>query len=166
MDRADVAWAAGLFEGEGSIGTFRSKNCETPRLVLSMTDYDVIVRLHQTVGFGRVNGPYQRNRAKPTWKPQWVWSVTGFERVQALLAAWWPWLGARRRAQVTAVLMRARARPVPARNRVACPKGHLYDARRNSKGARICSICQRASNRRSSRRYGRSASAGQLRLVE
>jgi len=44
------AWAAGIFEGEDTItmsGSFFS-----PRLKLSMTDFDVIERFHEIVGCG------------------------------------------------------------------------------------------------------------------
>jgi hypothetical protein len=160
-DRSAIAWAAGLFEGEGSIVTYHARRCETPKLQVQMTDHDVILRFHQTMALGRVNGPYVR--AGKSWKAQWTWSVTSFESVQALVAMWWPWLGARRRLKATEVLMRARARPVVQKYRTACPRGHPYD-RRNNLGSRYCLACQNATNRRSKTR--RRVHPDQLRLVK
>ena len=44
-----IAWAAGLFEGEGYIS-----KAHNYRLTVNMTDRDVLERFAQIVGFGRV----------------------------------------------------------------------------------------------------------------
>lgn len=97
-------WAAGLFEGEGSIGhkvAHRgTRTYKYPRLQLAMTDEDVVRRFHEVVGEGRVNGPY-RNQAD--FKPYWAWAAqnSAAERVMARLL---PHLGARRSARWAEVL--------------------------------------------------------------
>jgi hypothetical protein len=89
----EISWAAGLFEGEGTIGVHHGKH---PRLQCSSTDLDTLQRFCAIVG-GRIGGPYKgggRN-GKDHWKPYSLWSVHGDEaiRVMGLLL---PWLGLRR----------------------------------------------------------------------
>jgi len=89
----NLAWAAGLFEGEGS---WSLRHQAYPSARLAMTDEDVVRRFAATLELlgGRVHGPY-----RGTNKPYWVWQLSGFERVQALYAMLWPWLGNRRRSR-------------------------------------------------------------------
>ena len=104
----DVAYTAGLFEGEGCFFSTRHwyRNGQkflrkTPQLGLrvGMTDLEPLLRM-QTVWGGTINGPYhQENR-----KPKWVWNVYKFELVQAAIAAWWGYLSPRRQEQAEHIL--------------------------------------------------------------
>lgn len=97
-----IEWAAGLFEGEGSISLARSRNRIYPRLVLASTDEDVVRRFHETIGVGYVNGPYkQANR--PHTKPTWRWEAFGTSARKALPLLL-PFLGERRTARANEVL--------------------------------------------------------------
>ena len=93
--KAEVAWAAGLFEGEGSVVL-------TPwgvRLQIKMTDEDVLQHFRAILG-GNINGPYQYNvPGKPARKQFWFWSLGGpaVLRVCRLLE---PWMGKRRRERM------------------------------------------------------------------
>ena len=140
-----VAWTAGLFEGEGCIGTARNKKkrASTPRLQLSMTDEDVVRRFGESLRLGRVNGPY---RGKGGRKDHWSWNVTSFEKVQAIVAMFWPWLGRRRKDRAKEVLAEARlTRPKPS-SRCECVSGHplsgenLYVTCRGTRSCRICRL--------------------------
>jgi hypothetical protein len=109
IDGKEIAWAAGIFEGEGCMSL--ADGAGRPhrwRLKVSMADEDVVRRLHDTVGIGRVNGPYNSRRLKKDGtpvKPQWNWEAgPGFEKVQFVLVMFWPWLGARRKQKVREVL--------------------------------------------------------------
>ena len=61
----EIAWAAGLFEGEGSIG-FRGGSrgyvYAYLNLQLRSTDQDVVYRFHQIISEGNVNGPYVNSK--------------------------------------------------------------------------------------------------------
>ena len=101
-----VAYAAGLFEGEGSID--RSKHASGkyvyPRLQIAMVDREPLDRFQSIMG-GRLHGPYKHRRRKGSqkWKVYWKWSVNGwadFDRVMILMR---PWLSPRRLAQADAV---------------------------------------------------------------
>ena len=105
----ELAWAAGLFEGEGTVYVSYDRRWpDTPSFyaAVRMTDEDSVRRFQTAVSTGKVYGPYPnglRRNGLPT-KPVWVWQVNSFEKVQAIIAMLWPGLGERRRAQATAVL--------------------------------------------------------------
>ena len=112
INRESVAWAAGLFEGEGSIVWCSLKN-RNPKLEpwrvcqlsLHSTDEDVVRRFASVIGIGKVYGPYRYpTREVPNRKPSWYWGVQNFERCQFVLALLWPWLCNRRRNKALEVL--------------------------------------------------------------
>lgn len=98
MTAADLAWVAGVFEGEGSI-SFVGKQGVTVKV--SMTDEDVIRRLHAITGVGQVGGPYAG-----TNKPRYAWYVGNKHQVRSLLLALRPWLGERRGQRADEALAR------------------------------------------------------------
>ena len=117
--REDLAWAGGLFEGEGcfSIMTWHRKRFRCSASLM-MTDRDVMQRFVDVIGLGRLLGPYEHSRGGGRYLPHWKWQISGFEEVQALFAMLWPWLGKRRRTRAVEVLaatplVKRRRRPVP-----------------------------------------------------
>lgn len=106
--KSDLAWAAGLFEGEGcaTVNKYKSGNGGRPTMQLQMTDEDVVRKFHAVIGMGKVYGPYRPSGHKEVWR----WYVDGFEAVQAIAAMFWFYLGSRRKAKLRTVL---EARPVP-----------------------------------------------------
>jgi hypothetical protein len=96
IDREELAYAGGLFEGEGCIAQ-RTQGTKPYYLSLNMTDLEPIQRFQVAVGgLGKIYGP---RRCHPDHKEQWDWQCTRFEHNQAVLAMLWPWLGPRRRAR-------------------------------------------------------------------
>lgn len=97
MDNTDIAWAAGLFEGEGSFSWHKIKTRKDSlkiAAVLSMTDKDVVEKFCRIVGFGRVKGPYQPQPIGR--KERWVWEVQNFSEVLKTIDLFLPFLGERR----------------------------------------------------------------------
>src|SRR4051812_22924933 len=102
----EMAWAIGLFEGEGCITLNRSNGTsvrsgeqrEYVNLVLSMTDEDVVRRFHKIVGFGSISffDPKIENR-----KRQWRWNSGARQDVYDFLKLIKPYLGKRRKARAT-----------------------------------------------------------------
>jgi hypothetical protein len=89
----EIAWAAGLFEGEGTITA--SNEQFVVRLV--NTDEAIVRRLADIVPFGTIYGPYNRQeRDGFRRKPIWVW-IAARENGLDALALMWPWLSDRRR---------------------------------------------------------------------
>jgi hypothetical protein len=91
----EIAWAAGLFEGEGCITITGGQ----PYMRLNSTDEDTPRRFCEIVGAGKVYGPYSR---PPPRKAVWIWVAYGIDAMLTvqLLA---PWFGERRRARATEV---------------------------------------------------------------
>lgn len=70
MESVELAWAAGLFEGEGScFARKKDSGHHYIELSLASTDEDVLRRFHDAVGVGTVHGP----RKLPGRKPIWTW---------------------------------------------------------------------------------------------
>lgn len=111
-NREQIVWAAGLFEGEGSV-SFRRLEKRAHRIScvmqLSSTDEDVVSRFADCVGCGRVTGPY-RNRQwwhgekVEVGKPYWSWKCQACGAVYALLAKFYPFLGERRQKRAREVM--------------------------------------------------------------
>ena len=93
----NLAWMAGLFEGEGNIQTesWRTK------LRIKMTDKDVIDRFAEYAGCGTV---IFVPRGKAHWKDQWLWSTSKKADVQRLLSDMLPYFGERRAYKTLNVL--------------------------------------------------------------
>ena len=110
--RENLAWMAGIFEGEGYVQgrprTYVRKDGRPFttvgfRLVVSMTDEDILQRFHDYAGIGTLRGP-RVFPSRPTSKPIWDCSVHGAD-AYALAVALLPWLGIRRREQCKAAIL-------------------------------------------------------------
>lgn len=105
---ADIAWAAGLFEGEGCWRLSASRKdgriSGGRRYVyaqLASTDEDVVQRFRAIVGVGSI---YFRKAQRSGHKNLWTWMISdrdGFEHVAELFR---PWLGERRLERLNEVL--------------------------------------------------------------
>lgn len=95
--RVEIAWAAGLFEGEGTITHTTARNNTTGkahRLSLESADLDVLERFVRVVGVGEAK--LVRRTPRPGRKPTWVWKVDGRRRCEPVLRLLLPHLGRRR----------------------------------------------------------------------
>ncbi len=102
VNREELAWAAGLFEGEGCFSAQKNSSGRyTSRAQITMSDLDILERFARTVGVGKVHPRKQNN---PSHKKLWHWRVTSYEEVQHILSILWNHLGPRRRARGAEVL--------------------------------------------------------------
>ncbi len=99
MTDAEIAWVAGIVEGEGSL-----QSRQKVAVVVEMTDPDIIERLHALTGIGRVN--HNQWKAKDHYKATSAWAVRRASHVVHIVLAIYPWLGNRRREAANAVLAR------------------------------------------------------------
>lgn len=98
----DLAWLAGLLEGEGTFTIRRPKRGRpTARMKLAMTDEDVVRRARDTVRMGTLHGPYV---VRAGCKPHWEWVVARKADVITLLSALSPLMGSRRQARIAECL--------------------------------------------------------------
>lgn len=122
FNREKLAWAAGLFEGEGNF-SFQSSKRTSRKIVarLLSTDEDVVREFHNVIGLGSVYGPRKTSGNKPAWE----WTTTSFEDAQAVVTLLWPWLKSRRRQAAKAMLVRYH-------QVVTDPRKHFTLARRHT----------------------------------
>ena len=124
-NREEVAWAAGFFDGEGCFSY--SEASVYVAVSIGQTEREPLDRFRAVVGVGKVNGPYDRAHPKRlSKKPQYVYQAYGVEKVQAIMAMLWFWLGTTKRMQAVRVLTRA----------LVCSKGHPKRA-----GHKGCAYC-------------------------
>ena len=107
----EFAWAAGLFDGEGTFGAYanarmrpswRGVSMSIPQASASVVP-EVLLRFRAAVGVGSVTGP--RMVPSPwTRLPQYRWQATGRHVCSAALKVIWPWLGPVKRAEVLAAV--------------------------------------------------------------
>jgi hypothetical protein len=108
-----LAYAAGLFEGEGSVtaqvvsrlrqdGSRYVKPSRYPKARLKMTDPEPVAYMHEMFG-GTLRGPFlQSERSKACYE----WCLSGEAGVRMLYAAIGKWLSPRRHAQFRAAIAR------------------------------------------------------------
>ena len=145
-----IAWAAGLFEGEGSIGaqtTCAHGNVRVRvRFTLAMTDRDVLERFHAIVGAGSVTGPFWYDKST---RHIWRWCASSRPDVARLTDMFRPFLCERRLRALNEALHAFREQPPPAhknRERTHCRRGHPFsdgNTRVESTGSRRCLTCER-----------------------
>ena len=102
IDPRELAWAAGLFEGEGCITHNGKYGKMVPKLMLCMSDEDAVARFHAAVGVGYFRE--RKAKASPRHRTQWEWRVLGHQKAQFVIALLWFGLGQRRRARAKEVL--------------------------------------------------------------
>lgn len=119
----NIAWAAGLFEGEGTFTIKRKGEYRTCYVAVSMSDEDIIERFAQIMRplhDGAVRA--HQHSTRPHTKTMYTWSCTRLDGYMDICETFLPWLGTRRKAQALAVLVEwaeaAEARMLPGNPRV------------------------------------------------
>lgn len=94
----DLAWAAGFFDGEGSVGAYKSGRTfylsagyKYPKVSVTNTDLELLEKFQRIVGLGKIYGP--RKLEKAHWKPRYDYRLDGFENVQKLFDLLYLYLG-------------------------------------------------------------------------
>jgi hypothetical protein len=91
-----IAWAAGLYEGEGTATRCKGRL----HLSIKMTNEETVRRFAAVVSCGTVYGPYKsRSRDGYVRKPAWVW-LAECEEAWTVADLLRPWLSTARREQL------------------------------------------------------------------
>jgi hypothetical protein len=147
--KTEIAWAAGLFEGEGSMRITTSRNARCAVLVLGMTDLDVVRKFQAVVASGTVRGPVKR---QPGRKPFYVVEVAQRPVVKRTLEAFLPWFGERRAAKARELLAHIEALDERAAHRTrfhTCghPRSEETSYVNPKTGYATCVVCKRRKGR-------------------
>ena len=112
VNREELAWAAGLYGGEGSttcgdrhiLRHGRSYSSTFFALTMSNTDLKLLERFQAAVGgLGRI---YDNRESRPNRSQSWQWQNNSFEHGQAVLALLWEWLDTTKKKQAFQALQR------------------------------------------------------------
>jgi hypothetical protein len=153
MRDIDIAWFAGLFEGEGCMSIEKNGNT---KLTIGMTDPDIIDRIRTLFPNCQNMKPIQPKPVRDSYstpKIRYTWRVSDPAEVKRILELILPWLGERRSARAREVLEHLANRPGVGsfqRNKTHCAKGHEYTPENTVYGRdgnakyRRCRTCMKA----------------------
>lgn len=171
-----IAWAAGLFEGEGCFhASTRKTGKRVVAMRLSMTDRDVVDRFASIMPYGTVRTPRRMSgEGREHHKPIHEWNSQTAVHVVEMVNMLLPYLGARRRAKALDVSAVCQEMQPHFRDRTHCPQGHPYEGdnlwheyRKNGVVARVCRECKRTKSRdRARKRLGITPDRYRVRLEE
>lgn len=116
----DLAWMAGLLEGEGSFtlggskGTYKNGSPRKLglRITCGSTDLDVVEKLHALAGIGNVSRESRKDKRRDHAKPFWVWTAFARMDVVPYLEAIRPYMGSRRGSKIDELLAYHRDNPL------------------------------------------------------
>ena len=137
----ELAWAAGLFDGDGSTCLLRHRTHEgyrTCEMSITQTSRagmpEVLTRFRAIVGLGHLNGP---SGGSDRWEPIYRWKAHRLAEIQSVADSLGPWLGSLKCAQASAVISTVGSQPVLPRGNPAwgshkthCVRGHEYASAR------------------------------------
>lgn len=87
-----VAWAAGLFDGEGTVTILKNRINAS----ITMTDLDILEQMQYHFG-GSI---YPVTKREEHWKDAWVWRKGNSIEVMEFLETLYPYLSARRQLRI------------------------------------------------------------------
>lgn len=100
INREEIAWLAGLIEGEGCFSLRKDKGVNYLTFSISMTDKDVIESAASVFPVGTLGLSHIKQNAKLGKPPLHIWRVQSQKEVYALMIAIYPWLGESRKSKI------------------------------------------------------------------
>ena len=107
-----IAWAAGLFDGDGSSSCYVPRARITPRRQIQVSQAGepgttpfVLARFREILGSGNITGPYRGYL--------FYWKTTRKDEIDRVATVLWPYLSERKKAQFIAMTLAA-GRSLPA----------------------------------------------------
>ncbi len=100
MNEVDAAYAAGLYEGEGST-SFSDKANRRLTVEIGMTDREPLDRFARIFDW-HVLGPYKnKSSLRKSHKPWYKFRAQSYDGAMKIVTAIWPYLSPRRKGQIT-----------------------------------------------------------------
>lgn len=123
VNEVEIAWAAGLFEGEGYMSAYqREYGAKIQACIgLGMADRDIVDRFQAIVECGAVSTRKPGTRGH---RPIHDWRVYEAVHVRRLVALFLPYLGERRRARAVELLDQIADVKSHNEKKTHCPRGH------------------------------------------
>lgn len=103
MNKQELAWAAGFFDGEGSAYLVKTRQQNSPTMAVNIgqTDPRPLQRFVDALGFGKVGGPYKTTGGAN--KDRWQIQFSGKDHVHQFIWMLWPYLSEPKREQIDRV---------------------------------------------------------------
>lgn len=114
-----IAWAAGIFEGEGCICKVK-KQKHSWHLAIAMSDLDVLEEIKNILG-----GIIYKDREKPFRKQMWIWRLHKAILVERTLKQLLPWLKTRR-GHKALIALNDLAQHRDIKRKTECKNGHPW----------------------------------------
>jgi hypothetical protein len=111
----DVAWAAGVICGDGSISVCVQPKSTWMKVAVAQSGPEppeILLRMRDIFG-GRITGP--NGHKGPNRQPRWQWELTRFAMIEVALDCMWPYLTEVKRDQAVRALNTYRSRPLKRR---------------------------------------------------
>lgn len=103
--KEEIAWAAGLFEGEGCLtilhARYKDRVTPYPRIQMSNTDKDLLIRFSEVMRGGSI---YSKKTGALSKKPQWMWQIADKAGVKQAIETLYPWLSVKRQIRAKELL--------------------------------------------------------------
>lgn len=143
-NKTNIAWAAGLYEGEGScVASKRKSRPNSPSISMRLTscDKDVIEKFHSIVQVGNQQTPHIPNNGLAK-KVQYIWACNNHSDIEKIINLFLPYLSERRTKQVNVVLDYIKSRKPPQSCGYDIGKPTRYGAQKHrNKGEPVCVTC-------------------------
>jgi hypothetical protein len=135
MNEIELAWAAGFWDGEGSVSLSYRGVYNRPRIIVEIAQVhrEVLDRFTAATGMGKVRGPY-RPKTKNA-QPYYRWGLEGTTHLHLLKNKIYTYLGSEKRNQIDRAIDAQRLWEKTA----LCPLGHRLE--KSPKGKWMCLIC-------------------------
>lgn len=127
LTEAEVAWLAGIYEGEGSCSITTGRAI---RIEIVMTDKDIIERLQTITGVGTIQTLPPR---KTNHKEAYRWGIGGINAV-VFFESVMPWLGQRRKQRAQDAISNWKTnKKQSSRGDAYCVNNHEFNAPGNKR---------------------------------
>lgn len=97
-EKENIAWASGLYEGEGTCYVLRQgdRNLHHVKLRLKMTNPEPVFQFKEVLGVGNIYGPYPIRGRKPIWE----FHTAAAKDVEIAINKLYPFLSQERKNQI------------------------------------------------------------------
>ena len=153
-DREELAWAAGFFDGEGTIYCSGGERLGQLRVYVPQIEVTTLRRFKAAIGgLGSIYGPWQRHRFGRPCQPIYTFQIGSSAGAISMIAMLWGFLSAPKRKQIHKAVAAFRAH----RTNVRAVVGRYAKSRRWYSQEELLERIRRASGHDDERRLSRQA---------
>lgn len=135
--KVELAWAAGFYDGEGTICFTCSKQLS---IIIGQVEKEPLLHFRRAVGAGKVAGPYKKKKPQ---RPMFFYRLQTSKHVIEVMDILWPFMSPFRKRQARNAITAYKRRDLKRKPGV-CPAGHKHrDMYISPDGGRECALCKK-----------------------